>query len=380
MKVLKIVAIALLLLIPAAYWFFAIPNHVEPNGEQSRTLFANGAYDVITDNFKAVDTSRPTDKNNGYPGSTERVLKGKLWRPANLKAPGPLLVYSHGFMSFHEEGIYLDRFLASHGYTVVAVDYPLTNFFAPGNPKIDDVVNQPGDVSFLIDTILKRAQDKNDVLYNTIDAKRIATAGVSLGGLTTSLVAYHLKVRDPRLAAAISIAGPSSMFEAEYYANNSLPFMMLAGTQDVMVPYNTNARDITEKNPGSILVTLQGGTHTGFAMPSATFMRFMGNPDNFGCKGLMRFLKVKQGENFLSDLNQPQYHVNFTVKELPCSGEIPPTAMSGARQHMFTTLAVYAFLQSVFAGDEQSRLQAREYLTKTLPAENPAEVKVATRQ
>lgn len=64
------------------------------------------------------------------------------------------------------------RFLASHGYTVVAVDYPLTNFFAPGKPKLSDVVNQPGDVSFLIDTMLKRNADASDVLHNTINPKR----------------------------------------------------------------------------------------------------------------------------------------------------------------------------------------------------------------
>lgn len=378
MKTWKIIVAVLLVFIVAGYWFVAVPGHEEPNGEQSRNWFATGTYAVIIDRFRAVDKSRPTAPNNDYKGSPERVFKGRIWRPAGRNKPGPLLVYSHGFMSFHQEGAYLTRFLASHGYTVVAVDYPLTNYFAPGNPKLDDVVNQPADVSFLIDTLLARSQDRNDVLYNTIDPHHIAVAGVSLGGLTTTLVAFHPKVRDTRIAAAISIAGPASMFEPGYFAGNPLPFMMISGDQDVMVPYNANAREIPQKDPGSILVTLKGGTHTGFAMPSATFMRFMGNPDNFGCKGLMRFLHIKNGENFLGELGDAQYHVGKSSGALPCSGDIPPTAMSGARQHVFTTLAVYAFLESVFAQDDKMRAAARSYLLKTLPAENPEEVAVTT--
>ena len=54
---------------------------------------------------------------------------------------------------------------------VVAVDYPLTTYFAPGKPLITDVVNQPGDVSFLITEMLKR----QDLM---IDPKRIAVAGL----------------------------------------------------------------------------------------------------------------------------------------------------------------------------------------------------------
>ena len=49
-------------------------------------------------------------------------------------------------------GAYLAEQLASLGYVVVAVDYPLTNGLAPGGPDVKDVVNQLADVSFLIDT------------------------------------------------------------------------------------------------------------------------------------------------------------------------------------------------------------------------------------
>ena len=50
--------------------------------------------------------------------------------------------------------------------------------------------------------------------------------------------------------------------------------------------------------------------------------------------------------------------------------------MNDSRQHMFTTLAVYHFLESVFADDPAARESARQYLLKTLPAENSSEVAV----
>ncbi len=220
----------LILLSGTGYWFAVVPDKASPEGKDSLAWFTPGPHKVITDDFKAVDTSRKTQPNNDFPGSDVRVLKGKIWRPDDVKTPGPLLVYSHGFMSFHQEGLYLVRFLASHGYTVVAVNYPLTNFFAPGKPLISDVVNQPGDVSFLITTILQRNADASDVLHNTIDEKKIAVAGVSLGGMTSTLVTFHRKVRDPRIAAAISIAGPAGMFTSGFFSSASTPFLMIAET------------------------------------------------------------------------------------------------------------------------------------------------------
>ncbi|MEZ5493983.1 MAG: hypothetical protein R3E61_05185 [Pseudomonadales bacterium] len=211
----QITLLVLLLLAGFAYWFAAMPATVLPAGKESQAWFTAGKYTVLVEDFKAVDAARKTQANNDFAGRDVRVLKGKIWRPQGLQKPGPLLVYSHGFMSFHTEGTYLVRFLASHGYTVVAVNYPLTNFFAPGKPLGSDVVNQPGDVSFLITALLKRNSDASDVLHNTIDEKKIAVAGVSLGGMTSTLVTFHRKVRDPRITAAISIAGPN-MFTADF--------------------------------------------------------------------------------------------------------------------------------------------------------------------
>lgn len=365
-----------LALIVAGYWFVAIPQRAHPHGAVSLERYRAGPHAVVVEDFKATDTSRPTAPNGDFAGSPSRVLKGAIWRPASLLQPSPLLIYSHGFMSFHQEGQYLAEFLASHGYTVVAVDYPLTNYFAPGKPALADVANQPGDIRFLIDTLLRRSADPADALHGTIDGKRIAVAGVSLGGLTSTLVAFHRQLRDPRIKAAISIAGPAYMFTRAFFAGTAVPFMMIAGDSDAIVPYGTNAQPIPSKDPGAIVVTLRQASHTGFAAPAATFLRFFDNPDRVGCDALERSFGNRSPEHFVAAWSGADVGVEDAPAILPCSYGMPEHAMVASRQHMLTTLAVWSFLDSLFNEDPAARNAANRYLATTLAAENPTEIRV----
>ena len=245
-------------------------------------------------------------------------------------------------MSFYQEGLYLVRFLASHGYTVVAVDYPLTGFHAPDGPLMRDIVNQPGDVSFLIDTLLQRNADPDDALYTTIDPKKIAVAGTSLGGLTVIKVTFHRNMLDPRIAAAISIAGPTSLFTADFFTSSDVPFLMIYGTGDVIIPYNTNATPVLRKHPDTIIVSLQDASHAGFAQPASTLMRFIANPDVVGCRAVKEGLKDElagQNDQFMPLLGSAKDGIDMNAKIEFCSSPPIPVAMQAARQHMFTTLA-----------------------------------------
>ncbi len=362
------------------YWFAVIPAVTDPNGSESKARFAPGPYEISSEVFEATDENRPTQSYRDFPGRSTRVLTGELWRPVRQAQPGPLLIYSHGFMSFHREGLYLARFLASHGYTVVAVDYPLSGYRAPDGPFMRDVVNQPGDVSFLIDSVLKRNADPNDALFSTIDPQKIAVAGTSLGGLTSTLVTFHRQMRDPRIAAAISMAGPTSMFTADFFAGSNVPFMMIFGDGDVIVPYAANAIPMSGKYPGRVLVTLRHASHAGFAQPASTFMRFIANPDGVGCRAVLDGLKgelATQNDQLMSLLGSAADGINPDTRIEICRSPPIPVAMQAARQHMFTALASYAFLESVFANDRLLRDTARRYLQETLPAENSSEVTVA---
>jgi pimeloyl-ACP methyl ester carboxylesterase len=342
--------------------------------------FSPGPFDVTSAKFEATDNSRPSQAYNEFPGADSRRLMGELWRPVGLAQAGPLLLYSHGFMSFHREGLYLARFLASHGYTVVAVDYPLTGFQAPDGPLMRDVMQQPGDIRFLIDTLLARNADPVDPLYATLDPKRIAVAGTSLGGLTSMLVTFHHRLRDPRIAAAVSIAGPTSMLTSDFFAGSEVPFLVIFGDADAIVPYPANAAPVLRKHPGTILVSLKDASHAGFAQPASTMMRFISNPDVLGCQAVLRGLEREldaQRTSFMSVLGGTEDGIDPSVQPDICTSTPIVVAMPAARQHMFTILATHAFLESVFAADAKLRDAARHYLLQTLPRENAGELTVS---
>jgi predicted dienelactone hydrolase len=379
MKKWLIIAVIVVAVGAGGYWFAAIPERATPNGPQSIARYAPGPYEVSSETFTLVDDTRPTQAYNDFEGSPQRELDGEIWYPADRPGPGPLLIYSHGFMSFRQEGLYLITFLASHGYTVVAADYPLTGFYAPDGPLMTDVVNQPGDISFLIDAVLARNADPRDVLYDTIDASRIAVAGVSLGGLTSTLVSFHRQLLDPRLAAAVSIAGPASMFTPDFFTSRELPYLLIYGDTDALVPYTDNALPAFEMSRDSILVTLKGASHAGFAQPASTIMRFIPNPDVVGCEQVTAEVgdTITVGsDELIAELGGAADGVDMDENMDFCASPPIPEAMKASRQHMFTTLAVYAFLESVFADSAATRDAARSYLLQTLPEENGDEVAV----
>ena len=70
-----------------------------------------------------------------------------------------------------------------------------------------DVVNQPGDVSFVISSLLALQADPRSPLHGLIDARRIAVAGHSDGAETALAVADARRLRDRRVRAAVVMSG-----------------------------------------------------------------------------------------------------------------------------------------------------------------------------
>lgn len=339
------------------------------SGSESRARLAEGPWDVVRSEYVWVDPARPTAANGEHPGAPDRTFHVAVWSPDDAKGPHPLVVYSHGFMSNRHGGGYLAQHLASHGYVVVATDYPLTHFSAPGGPHAGDVVNQPGDVSFLIDRMLSLPARERD-FAGGIDRDAIAVVGLSLGGLTSTLTAFHPRLADPRIRAAVSIAGPATMFGPDYFDFAEVPFLMIAGTHDAMIVYDEHAASIPEKITEGGLVTIEGASHAGFADLAGGAMRLLGNPDALGCRSLSGNLDVEGNASPFSELGGPaEGMLDASDMTLPCSVEFED-AMHPGRQHMFTKLAVRAFLESHFADDADARQAHRRFLTATLAAEN----------
>lgn len=362
-------------------WLFTRPPSFTLNGVESRALSKRGPFSVRDFSATLVDSSRATPRNGSFAGANHRKLKTSVWYPepfnaeaaefdANTAAPFPLVIYSHGFMSMRSEGKYLAEFLASHGYIVIAANYPLTNYFSPGGPAFVDLVNQPGDVRFLIDTALDWNEDPDHALHELVDVQRIAVAGLSLGGLTSTLAAYHPTLRDPRIAASVSIAGPAAMFGPQFFESSSVPFLMIAGNIDAIVNYDLNARPVLERAPLSTLITIAGATHVGFSDLANPFFQPLANADSIGCANVKKHLP--RDSSFLRPLGGAESGMLDTPHlKKPCASPTLPVAMKPDHQQALTKLAVLSFFESHFARNAEQREKNARFLAEKLADENP---------
>jgi len=365
----KILLLVLVLAAAGAVLVYGKQAQPFPIESESASRLQPGPQAVHQYDETFIDSSRPTQANGDYPGDSVRRMEGTVWHPAsNAPGPYPLIVYSHGYTSFKEGGAYLAQQLASLGYVVVAVNYPLTNINAPGGPTVEDVVNQPGDVSFLIDSLLAQSNTAGHMLEGMVDDTRIGVMGISLGGLTTELVAYHPTMRDPRIAAALSIAGPTSFFTRTFFSHNTVPFMMLSGDIDALVPHASNAAPVLDKIPGSQLVTIANASHTGFS-GSAAALRWIDNPDALGCWMVMRNIGDVIGGPLYELLGSEEQGVDYNAVNELCLTDPLPVAMNVLRQHMISSVVVSAFFQSQFSVNAAERDSARLYLSRSMEKE-----------
>ena len=364
-----LLAVALLLVVIAVV--LSTGRQPEPfaAGSRSAALLHPGPLEVDAYNEDYVDETRPTMVNDSYGGSPRRVLEGSVWLPADASAgPYPLIVYSHGFSSTREGGECLGRHLASLGYVTVAVNYPLTNFSAPGSPNVKDVVNQPADVSFLLDTLIAQSAQDGHRLQGMIDPNRVGAMGISLGGMTTTLAAFHPTMADSRIKAALSIAGPTAQLAPEFFGLRRVPFLMLATDTDALVPYSSNAARVPAVVAGSQLVTIIGASHTGFAGPAGA-LRWMHNPDLLGCYTVEKNLESSMTEPWFDLLGTPEQGINYHAEFDLCTVDPLPAVMNPLRQHMISKLVVAAFFQSQFAVNQTQRAAAALFLSQTLASE-----------
>ncbi|MFM2416046.1 MAG: hypothetical protein RL385_769 [Pseudomonadota bacterium] len=343
------------------------------------------------------DPSRPIVANAKHGAANARPLPARIYYPAQdamplfgalalaTGGPFPLLVHSHGYGSSRAEARHMAERAASHGYVVVAADFPFTKtdrLLMGDSLDTSDIANQAGDVSFLIDQLLALAHNPRHLLWRAVDQSRIGATGVSMGGLTTLLAAYHPELHDERIRAAAPIAPLSSFFMPEFYHTRTIPLLLLSGDQDAFIDYKRNARRSFERAaPNAQLVTLAKGSHAAFAFPLdgltlALMNTLLGpadadpsNPDGFGCAQTGAALRADS--DYLAPLGGKASFVDYdAVREpwLPCSGpEYKQPAMDAEAQVELGAQAVVAFFDAHFGGTAQKRSDGCTHLVNTLP-------------
>ncbi len=225
--------------------------------------------------MRLVDTSRTIELPNGtieprtlltyvrYPALGPPGASDVSNAPAaRTDRPFPLVIFGHGFALTPTVYASMLQSWARAGYVVAAPVFPLENANAPGGPEESDLTNQPGDVSFVISRMLAASAATSSPLAGLIDSKQIAVAGHSDGGDTALAVAYDRDYRDPRVSAAVILAGAEMPgVEGFAFPRGSPPLLAIQGTADVVNhPSSTQAFFGAAQRP-KYLLSLPGAEH-----------------------------------------------------------------------------------------------------------------------
>ncbi len=229
-------------------------------------------FAVATRVVTFVDTTRSTPAVGATPASPQRRLVTHLWYPAagaplaaappnspplQRHAPYPLIVFAHGDAGHALDYDPMLRHWAAAGYVVAAPDFPVSS--RNGTAGVADVANQPGDLKFVIRSVLRFDRAKRG-LGRVIDARRIGVAGHSLGAATVVALVERSCCADRRVRGAISFSG-LALLPGEDYPRPSVPLLLVHGTADRNVPYAASIHLYAAVGPPRYLLTLLGRGH-----------------------------------------------------------------------------------------------------------------------
>lgn len=329
---------------------------------------SKGPYAVGVTTLDLVDERRSTEPNGDAPGSPTRKLTVEVWYPASSTdpspetrdapvdggdAPYPLVVFGHGLSGTRRQSASFAQHLASHGYVVASPDFPLSNLAAPGGPRLLGVLQQPGDVSFVVDSLRSRAETEGDRFAGIIDGDAFAVSGHSLGGLTALLTVYGPH-RDERVKAALAFAPPACFLTADVVGETSVPVMVMGGSLDLIVNRSSYRNGYDVARPPKYFVELVGGNHISFADLDIA--------DEIGAAALS---EGRLAPTLIEDAFAVAQDIGGSVQGCTARSPLPDDPrMSGERQRELARAFAVAFFDAYVRGNER----ALSFLQEELPS------------
>jgi predicted dienelactone hydrolase len=236
-----------------------------------------------------------------------RAVPVKIYYPADLQAPAPLVVFSHGLGGTREGYEYLGRHWASYGYVSLHIqhvgsddavwrgqEHPM-QAMRQAAIRPENAVNRVRDVSFVLDEVAKLAKVPGE-LEGRVDLTKVGLAGHSFGANTTLVAAGQVFLlpggqtvgfAEPRIKAAIPMSAPVPWTRNELdraFAAVAIPCLHMTGTLDDSPIGETQAADRRLpfdhiNGAEQYLVTFTGGDHMIFSGRPRTEASAMGEKD-----------------------------------------------------------------------------------------------------
>jgi len=210
-----------------------------------------------------VDASRTTGARGAQAAHPGRTLVTSIYVPAApAVGPFPLVVFAHGFNQSTAAYAGLLRTVAAGGYVVAAPEFALTSTALSGPAIRSDVLNEPGDVSFLI-TAIRGAAAQPGPLQGQVAPGPVAVMGHSDGAVVAAAVAFNSCCVDPRVGAAVVLSGAESQFRGSWFGHHSPALLIVHGDADTVNPLPSGQLLYAGSTGPAFLVTVTGGTHLG---------------------------------------------------------------------------------------------------------------------
>ena len=219
-----------------------------------------------------VDPTRSTPARGGSPSVSSRTIVTTIYYPTTLApsasdptppvAPGPfpLIVFAHGYAIDAAAYAPLLEDIAAGGFVVAAPDFPGTSTAYAGDAIRSDSLQQPGDISFVITSMINLSATAGP-LSNSVNPAAVGDAGQSDGGVTAAAAAYNTCCIDPRIKAASILTGGAFGFDGQWFPPGTPPVLFVHATADEVNPYRASTSMFEQAQSPKYLLTIEGGSH-----------------------------------------------------------------------------------------------------------------------
>lgn len=317
--------------------------------EAQATVAAGSRFGVAVKHQTFLDKSRSIEPALTFAGSADRRVDVVIWYPGETQSdtplengdiakggPWPLVLYGHGTYGYPSNATHFVYALVKAGYIVVAPVFPLTSrvsFSGVPGPVMSDVINQPRDLSFVIDQLLADAS-----IGPSIDSEHIGSSGHSLGAVTSYFASYGASTRDPRIKANAMIGAGDPVqaalswglgFDGVQHAPVSVPALFLSADKDVFANMTGRPHAAYSRiEPPKYEVLVRNGNHIWF----------------------------RDGNEKMPDGRNPDclfFDTNMPGNAVPGCQQ-PVQLIEAALQQEITRVALLAFFDGYLKGDTQA--------------------------
>ena len=151
------------------------------------------------------------------------------------RGPLPLIVFGPGFQQCDRPYNRLLKAWASAGYVVAAVNFPQSDCHAGSAATESDLVNQPGDMSYVITRMLALSAAPHGFFSGSLSRHEIAVSGQSDGGDTVAAAGANTCCTDRRVAAVAVLSGAQwPPMPGRFFTRRPVPMLFAQGSADIV--------------------------------------------------------------------------------------------------------------------------------------------------